>query len=220
MKKIITCFVLAVILLLCGCHKSIKLQSNDLGLFDKESNIQYIVCARRAVKPLQVGAEYATDGENTYYKIPWEKAERFICDQIEGDSWVYRASTVEDITINNFNPISALVYLEGERSLYVSTFFCEEKYLPEEKKNEDNQDDSAIIYAIRDVLISGERVTVAINNISYEDEYFIRLMSVDYPGIYYTVVFFTDKNGEAYLRDRGTNDVVLAPDNVVLRMIG
>ncbi|HAN22065.1 MAG: hypothetical protein A2Y15_01445 [Clostridiales bacterium GWF2_36_10] len=221
MKKMIICFILVVVVILGGCNKPqpLKVEPTELGFYDKKNDIQYVMCSEKDVRPLEVGEEYATDGKITYYKIPWEKTERFICDSIEGVSYVYRALTVEDITINNFNPVSAFIYLEGERSLYLDTLYCEQKYLPDDKKDENQRDDSAIVYSIRDALISGERVNVAFEDMLPDDQYFIRLLSPDYPGLYYIVIFFTDINGEAYLRIRGEDITVLAPDIVELKMI-
>lgn len=218
MKKIIICLVLTAVFLLSGCDDKLKVEQNDKGFYDEDNNIQYVACSEFAVRPLEVGEEYAADGDNTYYKIPWQEPKEFLCDNIEGISFVYRASNIEDITINSFKPISALVYLSD--SLYVSTLYCEQKYLTEELQSENARDDSEIIYSIRDALVDGERVTVAENKISYEDEFYIRLLSAKYPGLYYTVIFFTDVDGKAYLKDRGTGECVLAPENVIIRMIG
>lgn len=220
MKKTIALLMLITVFLVgCENDSKINVEQNDQGFYDKENDIQYLACNQLAVRPVTVTEEYATDGQRTYYKIHFEDPKRFICDSKEDISFVYRASTVEDITINNFNPISAYVYREGKTSLWVDTFYCEQKYLDEEDRREGEPDDSELVYTIRDALIEDERVKVSENLISREDEYYIRLMSADYPGLYYTVVFFTDINEQAYLKDRGTGDIVIAPDNIKARMI-
>lgn len=220
MKKSIICLGLAAVFLFGGCDKKIKLDNNDLGFYDKKNGIQYEICSMRAVRPLAVGEEYATDGENIYYTIPFQEPKEYICDRIEGVSYVYRASTMAEITINNFNPIAAFVYIEGEASLPVSTFYCAQEFLPEELRGENMQDDSELVYSIRDALIKDERVMVKDQDIDHKNDFYLRLLSADYPGLYYMVVFFTDINGEAYIRDRGTNDVVAAPVDLTLRIIG
>jgi hypothetical protein len=85
-------------------------------------------------------------------------------------------------------------------------------------KDESAPDDSEMVYAIRDALISGETVYVSEENMSDENVYYFRLYSNVYPGLYYLVVFYTDTKGEAF-EDRGTSRSVLCPDNVKARMV-
>ena len=215
------CLLLVAVFLLSGCGKKLSVEPNDKGFYDKKNDIQYVPCSERAVRPVnEVNEkdEYATDGDTTYYKIKFEKPENFLCDKEDGVSFVYRNSKIDDITIKNFNPIAAQIWL-GDATL-LDMFLCEQKYLPDDLKEESAPDDSAIIYAIRDALKSGEIVNVDSANMSTEHEYYIRLLSADYPGLYYTVIFYTDKKGEAYLEDRGTGSSVVCPDNVKKRIIG
>ncbi|HPP86126.1 MAG TPA: hypothetical protein PK795_09535, partial [Bacillota bacterium] len=142
---------------------------------------------------------------------------RFICDKQEGVSFVYRNAELDDITIASFHPISAQIYL-GDTT-YLSTFYCEQKYLPDDLKDENAPDDSALVYAIRDALIKDEAVYVGEENMSDKNVYYIRMLSAVYPGLYYLVVFFTDVKGEAYLVDRGTGKTVVCPDIVKARMV-
>lgn len=218
MKKSILCLALLLTFLLSGCDKLVEIEENDLGFYDEENGIQYVSCSYFAVKPVLVGEEYANDGERTYYKIPFQEPTEYICDNVDGVSFVFRASNLEDITVNNFNPIAAMVYLEGTTSTYLTTFYCEEKYRSEEDKEKEGlQDDSALVYSIRDSLINDEKVTVTAE-FSTENMYYIRLLSADYPGLYYCVVYITDVNGEEYLLDRGTKQYILARDDLVARM--
>ncbi len=106
--------------------------------------------------------------------------------------------------------------MEGLSSRYLTTFYCEQKYLDEEDKNPNLQDDSELVYSIRDSLIYDEKVSVTAE--LTDKMYYLRLLSADYPGLYYTVVYVTDVNGEQYLLDRGTNQYVLARDDLVARM--
>jgi hypothetical protein len=215
------CLLLAAVFLLSGCDKKLSVKLNDNGFYDKKNDIQYVPCSERAVRPVNdVGEkdEYATDGDTTYYKIKFEKSENFLCDKKDGVSFVYRNSKLEDITIKNFNPIAAQIWL-GDAT-YLDTFFCAQKYLPDEKKDESAPDDSALVYAIRDALKNGEAVTVDSSNMSTEHEYYLRLLSADFPGLYYTVIFYTDKKGAAYIEDRGSGISVACPDNVKKRLIG
>lgn len=215
------CLMLASVLLLSGCDRKISVKPNEKGFYDKKNGIQYVPCSALAVRPVYEVSEkdeYATDGENVYYKIQFEDPENFICDKIDGVSFVYRNEKLEDITIHNFNPIAAFIYL-GDTT-YLNTFYCEQKYLPEDLRDESAPDDSELVYAIRDALKYGEAVYVSENNMSDEHVYYLRLLSADYPGLYYSVVFYTDTKGQAYLEDRGTGKSVICPDNVKARMIG
>ncbi len=220
MKRAIMCIMLSLLILLGGCDGKIKLEQKNEGFYDEKNDITYVVCSMLAVRPLKVGEEYATDGENTYYTIPWQEPKEFICDNVEGISYVYRADTLEDITINNFEPVAAFVYIEGEASLAVDTFYAAQEYLPEELRGEDRRDDSELVYGIRDALKEGERVTVTESEIDSENDFYLRLLSAKYPGLYYTVIFYSDTHGRSYLKDRGTGESVVAPVDLVVRILG
>ncbi len=214
------CLILALVLLLGGCDKKISVTPNEKGFYDEKNGIQYVPCSALAIRPVHEVSEkdeYATDGKNTYYTIQFEKPENFICDKIDSVSFVYRNEKLDDITIENFNPIAADIYLGN--NVRLDTFYCEQKYLPDDLKDESAPDDSELVYAIRDALISGETVYVSEENMSDENVYYFRLYSNVYPGLYYLVVFYTDIKGEAYLEDRGTSRSVLCPDNVKARMV-
>jgi len=216
----VVCLILASVFLLSGCDSKIKVKPNEDGFYDDENDIQYVLCSPLAVRPFYEAREqdaYATDGKNVYYKIQFEDPKRFVCDKQEGVSFVYRNAELEDITISNFFPIAAQIYL-GDTA-YLSTFYCEQKYLPEELRDENAPDDSALVYAIRDALIKDEAVYVSAEHMSDKNTYYIRLLSAAYPGLYYLVVFFTDIKGEAYLVDRGTGKTVLCPDIVKARIV-
>lgn len=216
----VVCLILAFVFLLSGCDNKIKVKPNDEGFYDEKNDIQYVLCSPLAVRPVHEVSEkdeYATDGENIYYKIQFEDPKRFICDSQEGVSFVYRNAKLDDITIENFYPIAAQIYV-GDVT-YLSSFYCEQKYLPDELKDENAPDDSALVYAIRDALIHDEAVYVSEENMSDKNVYYFRLLSAVYPGLYYSVVFFTDTKGEAYLVDRGTGKTVVCPDIVKARMV-
>ena len=220
-KRALLAAFLAVLLCAAGCGESLpKFTPVEDGFLDEEHDIRYISCNRLALRPLEVGKEYATDGTDTYYTVPFEDPKRFICDNHNGISYLFRAADVEEPTIETFHPIAADIYLEGEASVYVGSLYCEKKYLDEELQGESNRDDSDLVYAIRDALIKDEHVEVPPDKFSGEDMFFIRLLSADYPGLYYTTVFYTDTDGVAYLMDRGSMKTVLCPQIVTARMIG
>ena len=63
-------------------------------------------------------------------------------------------------------------------------------------------------------------VATPTGELTEENEFYIRLYSENYPGLYYEVGFCTDENGMAYLTDMVTGKTVPCPDEVTVRMIG
>ena len=61
---------------------------------------------------------------------------------------------------------------------------------------------------------------IFMGELTEENEFYIRLYSENYPGLYYEVGFCTDENGMAYLTDMVTGKTVPCPDEVTVRMIG
>ncbi len=219
-NKVVLSGVLALLFVLSGCSSLIKLKEKDDGILDPAQDILYLPCSPLAVRPVTVGEEYAKLGNTIYYTIKYETPEDFICDKADGVSYVFRNSKLEDITIHNFEPIAAFIYIEGTASLHVGTLYASGEFLPDELKDDNMQDDSALVYAIRDALKQGERVEVSANDINPENDYYLRLLSAKYPGLYYTVVFYTDNKGTAYLKDRRTGESVYAPEELRLRILG
>ncbi len=221
MKKII-CMLLALCCILCACENVKRVTLTDGGFLDSETGIKYVMCsATMSLRPLKAENVFATDGKKTYYTIQWEDTGKYLCDyDNEAAAFVYRAEDAEDITLSSFQPISALVYVEGKASVYVDTFYCAPEFLPPEDRELAGRDDSELVYSIRDALVGGENVNVPTSDITTEDTYYIRLLSQKYPGMYYIAIFFGDVNGNYYLTDRSTGRTVIAPSNVKQRMVG
>ena len=57
-------------------------------------------------------------------------------------------------------------------------------------------------------------------NLDEEYSIHIRLLSPDYPGLYYLIAFFRDYNGVNYLYDRGAKKAVICPENVLIGLFG
>lgn len=219
MKKGILCITLAAGILFGGCsNKNLnKAEITDTGFIDKKTGITYVSCSVLAVRPVTVENEYADDGERIYYTIKWEDPKKLLCDKEDGLSFVYRAESEEEISLGSFEPISANIFAEGKSSVFVGQLFCEQKYLDDEDKNENLPDDSKVIYTIRDAALNDEAVSLPADK-NIEDQFFIRLLSQKYPGLYYIVIYTAYEGGEYYLTDRGSGKTVKAPENVVERM--
>ena len=222
--KITAALTLCLVFLfgLCSCSDVIKVKSNDNGFDDPQNGIGYTLCSR-AVFALKVGKVWAKDQNgNEYCEFPFENPEVFLCDNDPELPFVYRAESQPDVTINNFYPIAAFLYLEGEKSLYVDHFVAEKKYLNESAAARDDvQDDSPYTYAIRDAMTLGDPVrdTPPVQA-EMETDYtvHIRLLSAEFPGLYYEIVFWRDLNGLNYLYDRGSMLSYLCPYIVTYRL--
>ncbi len=117
----------------------------------------------------------------------------------------------------NLQPRGGAHLCSGATSLFVERWNAEKKYLDEEYQNvEGLRDDSEYVYAVRDAIISGEEAVLpGTNDIDHDYDYHIRLLSPDYPGLYYLIAFYRDLNGKTYLYDRGSKKTVLCPQNVL-----
>ncbi len=224
MKRVLSlllCF--AVLLALCSCEPKKYVKYGDNGFVDAETGIEYVMCsASLSLRPLTVEDEYCrVNKEDIFYTIQWQEPTEYLADyEVEEAAFVYRASTLPDITMENFEPVAALIYAEGNASICLEKFYCEAKYLPEDMQDDNLVDDSALVYAIRDAINGNETVSADLDAASDLDTYYIRLLSAKYPGLYYIIVFFTDSNGDSYLTDRSTGKTVPSPAALTLRMIG
>lgn len=200
-----------------ACSDIIDVKSNEYGFNDVETGIGYVLCGR-AVYALKVGKVYARDEyKNEYCEIQFEEPLRFLCDNDIDLPRVYRASGEDDITIQNFNPIAAFLYLEGETSLFIDQFIAEPQYTG----RYDVPGDSEYTYALRDAMTTEEPVLFTAPTVDEAVADYIvhiRLLSEDYPGLYYEVVFWRDFNGVNYLLDMNTNYSYLCPYKLTYRL--
>ena len=72
---------------------------------------------------------------------------------------------------------------------------------------------------VADSIMNGEAVTVPVTTDTIQNHYYIRLLSQDYPGLYYLVSFF-GYNGRYFLRDDAMGKTVYCPNEIILRMVG
>ena len=187
---------------------------------DEKTGITYTMCNPHAVKAVALDTdedgdyiEYAADKELIYYQIRFEDPTEFLCDwdKESGTGYVYRNSELPDITIENFEPISAAMYKNSVLTLWL---FADDEYLPEEERGQNPSQDTALVKQIADALVTGEAVEIANDDISDDAIYHFRLFSQKYPGLYYDVALFETKDGTRYLEDMATFKKVLCPADV------
>lgn len=229
MKKQIRSFAALMLLLslaltFCACGEThTRVDYEGETFTHPETGVVYMPCsATLSLRPLKLEDEYCRyDDDNIFYAIQWQDPKQYLADySVAEAAMVFHSSDTEDITIENFEPIAAMIYVEGKTSICLDKFYCEAKYLPEELRRDDLKDDSALVYGIRDAMIQGEAADGDLSAADDEDIYFIRLTSAKYPGLYYAVVFFTDANGDSYITDRSTGKTVVSPEALTKRMIG
>lgn len=215
--------ILAAVLLLCaGCQSLKTANGTEKGFVLKAEGTEYELCSPFAVKPIALGEPYAQFEDTTFYSIPYQKSEEFLCDydDASGSSFVYRNANLPEVTVGSFDAIAAWIYLDGKEPTMVGQFYADDKYLPEEKRGLNASQDSALVQLMTDALVSGEAVTVPDSEYTDSDTYYFRLLGERYPGLYYLICFFADINGRYYLEDMGTMKIVACPDAIRDRMVG
>ena len=223
MKKIPALILTILIFALCACTegeeplRGYEVSLTEYGFTDPETGIEYEMFSNPiSVYALEKDQPLCNDGDIQYYSVKWEDSSKFLCDR---DGVVYKAVGVPDITIDTFDPVAAFVYYG---SAYLTTLYCEEKYRdPEVSYPEDTefQDDSDLVYGIRDAILN-EPATELPLELDDDNTFILRMLSANYPGLYYVVVFTTDTEGNSYLYDRATRKAVYAPEDVVDKFIG
>lgn len=208
-------------LFLSACHKDGE--PTDYGFIDPNTGIEYVYCDPLGLYAVSAGEEYITMGEGEskeiFHTVEFEDPSRFLCIEDEGELVLLRASNVAEPDVMSFNPIAALIY-NSNNDVYLTSFYADNQYLPEDKQELNPTEDSWLCQMIAEYITDGEAVTVSAADILTDDMYFIRLLSQDYPGLYYVVVFFGDSNGRYYLRDRSAGKTVYCPRDIILRMVG
>ncbi len=221
-KRLLSLLLVLLTLCLASCGKS-KGTATDDGFIDSNTGIEYVYCKPMGLYAVGAGEEYLTvkekDVETVYHEVEFESPERFLCYEDSGEYLLLRAKDVEEPDVLSFNPIAASIY-GSTNTVYITRFYADNKYLPEDKQEHNPTEDSWICQLIAKQLTEGEAVEVPSSSISDEDMYFIRLLSQDYPGLYYLVVFYGDTNGRYYLYDRAAGKTVYCPRDIILRMVG
>ncbi|MCH5184177.1 MAG: hypothetical protein J1E00_08385 [Oscillospiraceae bacterium] len=224
------CLLLAILCLLLSASSCKSKGSNihdgtqeGLVFRDDSTGIEYVNCNILAVKPLSMSDEpYCKAAGISYYAIDFEDPSRFLCDYDKetGSSFVYRNRELPDITIENFNAIAAFLYIDGVQPQRVAQLYADDEYLPDELKGLNPSQDTALVRQITDALVNGEERVVGQGESSDEDVFFFRLLSADYPGLYYSVCFFGDIYGRYYVQDLANFRTVDAPAEIVAWIVG
>lgn len=189
-------------------------------VIDTDNGTRYVRCpigiGANTLKDVYItmGGSDKTEGIN-FYTIMFEDPKQFISEakDVLGGAYVYRSENTDEITLKGFAPIAAGVFM-GELNSAIDHFYS--KSVAEENSVEDG---SKYVNLIRDALINSKD-TPPTGELTDENEFYIRLYSENYPGLYYEVIFCTDENGAAYLIDMVTGKTVPCPDSVTVRMIG
>ena len=219
MKRILA-FMLAVIsLFLVACNGA---ELTESGFIASNTGIEYVEVEPMGLYPVDPGEEFLTvkseNGETVYYEVWFEETSRFLCYEIEGNYFLVRAKTVKEPSATEFNPIAASIYA-GNNTVYIDSLYANKEYLPEDKQDEDYVGESELCKLIVSSIENGEAVSVPVTEDTIENHYSIRLLSADYPGLYYLVSFFKF-NGRCFLRDDRLGKTVYSPYDVNVRMVG
>ncbi len=214
MKKIVAFLLMLSCLFCCGCGK--KAEETKAGFIDKQTGIEYIYCEYNGLAPNAKGQEYARSKVRSYYKVPNENEKKFLCTEEGGELILLRAKDVEEPTLENFDAIGASVY-DANNIVKITAFYVDEEYR-DNKPTGDYKGESSVCKSITKAFRDNEDVGVPANT-DESETYNIHLLSKDYPGLHYNVVF-TSSMGRYYLIDRATQKAVYAPDDVVARMVG
>lgn len=223
MKKL-GCLVLCLAMLLCGCSKTHTGTSNksEMGFRDNDTGIEYVACNIYAVKPITLGEVYCEVDGLPYYQIQFEEPSNYLCDldPESGSSYVYRNKKLPDIDAKTFDAIAAWLYIDGETPVRAAMLYADDKYLDESQRGQNDSQDTDKVKMITKAIVEGEHVSVAMSDSDVNDEYEFRLLSNKFPGLYYSVWFFSDAFGKYYLHDYVSGKTVVAPSEISAWVIG
>ena len=221
MKKLIAFILIISMLLFVGCDN--KGENTEEGFVDPETGIEYVYCTPMGLYPVDPGEEFITvenaDKTKTiFYEVWFEEPSRFLCYEEEGYHFLVRNKDVAEPTVKEFDPIAASIY-NSSNTIYITSFYADNEYLPDDKKEHNPTEDTWLCQMIAEYLSTGEKVDVPVTEETIQDLYYIRLYSQEYPGLFYLVSFF-GFNGRYFLRDSATNTTVYCPRDIIVRMVG
>ncbi|MBR4054562.1 MAG: hypothetical protein IKK06_07140 [Clostridia bacterium] len=223
MKRLL-CLALCLLFCLCGCdavHSGSQLEA-EFGFVDEDTDIEYVACSILSVKPVDIGEVYCEAGGVEYYQIPFQEPSGFLCDydRESGSSYVYRNKAEPDVTVGSFDAVAAWLYADGTAPQRLGQLYADDEYLAEELRGKNPSQDTDKVRMITDALVNGESLAVSLSDREQNDSYEFRLLSVKYPGLYYSIWFFTDAFGKCYLHDFATDKTVEAPSVIAAWVIG
>lgn len=223
MKKRLFALLLATMMLfLASCSRESG-EATQYGFIDPQTGTEYFDVKPLGLYALKADGDYITVGEDdnkmTYSKVQFENPLKFLCYEDSGEFLLLRSEHVEEPTLATFDPIAAHIYDETN-TVYVTMFYADDEYLPEENKGKNPTEDTDLCRLIASSIEEGESVSVPAERVNEEDMFFIRLLSQKHPGLYYLVVFFGDTSGRYYLSDRAAGKTVYCPREIIARMVG
>lgn len=219
MKRILALALAVISIFLVSCSDA---ELTENGFIDVNTGIEYVSVTPMGLYPVEASEEFLTvkegDVETVYYEVWFESTSRFLCYEVEGNYFLVRSTKVKEPSITEFDPIAASIYA-GNNTLYIDSLYADNEYLPEDKQSPDHVGESALCKLIAETIEQGEAVNVSVTEETIENLYSIRLLSADYPGLYYLVSFFK-YNGRCFLRDSRIGKTVYSPYEVNIRMVG
>lgn len=216
-NKILISILLVVIMILSSCESIVNLHVLDDGsLWNKSKNIIYVPCSV-SVKAYAIGDLYGKTNNLDIYEIQFESTDDFLSEKENLLGGIYRRSDLPEITVESFNAIAARIYITGETDYIIDEFASPPEYLTE-SLYENYEDGTPYTTAVVDAIASDDRVLVP-QQIDEDYTFHIRLLSADYPGLTYTVIFMMDINGGCFLYDRAIQKCVDCPEIIKTRML-
>ena len=197
-----------------------------------ETGVVYVECSM-ALMPVKIDEAYCkSESGSVYATVRFQDPLEFLCDDTRDTgytSYVYRASTIPDITMENFEPIASQVYKEGEVAIFMGQLTAEKQYLDQSIQDlidtysegeSPIPDDSETVYAIRDIMCgeAAEGVFPFDDVVDKDCMLHLRLLSATYPGLAYIVVYYRTLDGNDYLYDYGSQKSYECPLDITLRL--
>ena len=201
----------------CG-DKLLEGQATKYGFINPETGIEYIQCDQMRLYAVGAGDPFIMVDGDTYHQVNFEDPDEFLCIEDNGEYLLFRATTIEEPSVSEFNPIAAQIYSATNTTL-VDQLCADAEYIPEDKLTEGYVGETKYCERIAEYLTNGTVADIYPTYDSIEKQYFIRLLSEDYPGLYYLVVFY-GYEGRYYLEDRAEDKIVYCPNDVIERMVG
>ena len=217
MKKLL-CLALCLATLLCGCSSthSGTAHQTEMGFIDDDTDIEYVACNLYAIKPIGMGEVYCEVDGLPYYEIDFQEPSDYLCDldPESGSSYVYRNKKLPDIDAKAFDAIAAWVSIDGKTPVRAATLYADDEYLDESLRGQNDSQDTDKVKAITKAIVEGEHVSVSMADSDKNTEYEFRLLSNKFPGLYYSVWFFSDAFGKYYFHDYVSGKTVVAPSEI------
>ena len=192
-------------------------ETAEIAFVDPETGKKFTACST-SLGTLNRTKPYGEFQGRSFYRVGLMD-ENWLAEGEAIDGLIYAAEGQSVPDLASFNAIAAQIYVDGVDN-WVGKFLPSEVYLEDPESLGDNYvDESHYTNLTVTSLVHGEDVGTVVNvNPAYT--YYIRLLSADYPWLYYEVSFLRDTNGINYLFDRGTGKTVKCPDELTVRLCG